>query len=199
MAEDHCWISIDGKKERCSAAEVAAARTALQGEPPSSSAWGTWLYCAGVATVCSAAQVVAAVLTSMDTCIGEKATNESDPARALQRGLLSAVFEHNSAALYPNAACVMAELQQDEVLDAAREAAAGGADARQRLQQLQAPYAAMRQAAGDCGADLGTARCTCIVGRCCLNVDAVFLTASRSFEIVYCQADLLNMRIIGHG
>ena len=150
VAEDHCWISIDGKLQRSSAAEVAAASSALQGEPPPSDAWATWLYCAGEATACTRAQAVAAILTSMDTCIGEKSANESEHARALQRHLLEAIAARNPAALYPNAVCVLAELQQDAVLDAAREAAAAGGDAVPMLQRLQGPYTAMRKAAGAC-------------------------------------------------
>lgn len=139
---------MDGQPGRASAAEVAAANAALQGEPPPPDVWDTWLYCCGDATVCTAQQAVAAILTSMDTCIGEKSTNESDPARALQRDLLEAVATHSPAALYPNAACVLAELQQDAVLDSAREAGAVGRDVVPLLQRLRAPYVAMRQAAG---------------------------------------------------
>lgn len=171
MAEDHCWISVDGTSERGSAAEVAAASAAMQGEPPPSDAWSTWLYCAGDATVCCVAQAVAAILTSMDTCIGEKATNESDPARALQRCLLEALAAHTPTALYPNAACVLAELQQDAVLDAARDVAAAGGDAAPILQRLRAPYAALRQATGACIEPPGAApqrrscsRPGCVVG-----------------------------------
>eukprot|EP00892_Ulva_mutabilis_P007215 jgi/Ulvmu1/4866/UM020_0152.1 len=150
VAEDHCWISVDGSPARSSAAEVAAASAALQAEPPATAAWGTWLYCAGAASVCTPQQVVAAVITSMDTCVGERATNESDPARALQRRLLAALAQRAPAALYPNAACVLAELQQDDVLDAARDAAAAGEDAVPLLRRLQGPYEAMRKAAGAC-------------------------------------------------
>lgn len=146
VAEDHCWISLDGSAERTSAAEVATEKG--QGEPPAEDSWKGWLYSAGHATVCTHRQVVAAILTSMDTCVGEKSTQDLDDARELQCKLLQSLGSIDEAALYTNAACVLVELQQDAVLDAAKQAGKLGGDVRQELKRLQPLHAAMLRAAG---------------------------------------------------
>lgn len=145
VAEDHCWISLDGQGIRESAAEVATEKG--QGEPPTEGDWTGWLYSAGHATVCTDRQVVAAILTSMDTCVGEKATQDLDDARELQCKLLQCLGAIDQAAMYTNAACVLAELQQDAVLDAAKQAGKLGGDVRQELKRLQPLYHAMLRAA----------------------------------------------------
>lgn len=146
VAEDHCWISLDGSGQRISAAEVATEKG--QGEPPTEDSWNGWLYSAGHATVCTERQVVGAILTSMDTCVGEKSTQDLDDARELQCKLLQCLGSIDHAALYPNAACVLSELQQDAVLDAAKQAGKLGGDVRQELRRLQPLHQAMLRAAG---------------------------------------------------
>ena len=146
VAEDHCWISLDGSAQRTSAAEVATEKG--QGEPPTEDSWEGWLYSAGHATVCTHRHVVAAILTSMDTCIGEKSTQDLDDARELQCKLLQCLGSIDQGALYTNAACVLAELQQDAMLDAAKQAGKLGGDVRQELKRLQPLHAAMLRAAG---------------------------------------------------
>jgi hypothetical protein len=146
VAEDHCWISLDSSCARSSAAEVATAKG--QGEPPTESNWKGWLYSAGHAHVCAHRQVVAAILTSMDTCIGEKATDDLHDARQLQCKLLQRLESIDPDALYTNAVCVLAELQQDAVLDAAKQAAKQGGDVREELKRLQPLHQAMLRAAG---------------------------------------------------
>jgi Menin len=148
VAEDHCWISLDGTAEREFAAEVAAENPAQQGEPPTDSSWASWLYNAGHVAVCSPSQVVTAIVTSMDTCVGDKSTQDWAPARRLQRQLLERLQDTDSTAMYPNASCVLAELQQDVVLDRARQAGKAGGDVASALQKLGAPYQAMMQCAG---------------------------------------------------
>jgi Menin len=146
VAEDHCWLSLDGTGERTSAAEVATASQERQGMPPSAALWASWLYSGGQALVCNHGHVVAAVVTSMDTCVGDRAKDDSDDARALQRALLRAVADAEPSAMYANACCVLGELEQDEVLEAARAATAQGAHAeavRGILQGLQRPFARM--------------------------------------------------------
>jgi hypothetical protein len=95
--------------------------------------------------VCTRAQTVAAVISSMDTCVGGKQTDESEPARMLQRVFLASVEQHaGRAALYANARCILAELQQDEALEAARLAKSAGRQVLEaRLMRLQAPFEQM--------------------------------------------------------
>lgn len=83
----------------------------------------------------------------MDTCIGEKSTQDLDAARELQRKLLEALDMHENA-MYPNAVCVLAELQQDVVLDAAEEAGRMGGDVKKELSRLKALYESMLHAGG---------------------------------------------------
>jgi hypothetical protein len=124
-------------------AEAAAENPAQQGEPPPEREWATWLYSGGHVTVCDHSQVIAAILTSMDTCVGEKEKDDCWPARALQRRLLEVLQENCSNALYPNAACTLAELQQDVALDQARVAMKSGGDVAAALRTLRKPYLAI--------------------------------------------------------
>jgi hypothetical protein len=117
---------------------VAAERPQQQGEAPPQDAWGTWLYTGGHATVCTRAQTVAAVVASMDTCVGEKADDDSDAARELQQTLLNAL---PGDALYCNARCLAAELDQDTALDAAKTAQAQGRVATElAIAQMRVPF-----------------------------------------------------------
>lgn len=94
-----------------------------------------------VVQVCSAAQVAAALVASMDTCIGEKGSDDSDDARALQQTLLAALPTH---AQYPATRYLLAELQQDVALTAAQEAVVHGREATVAiLPHLRPPFDAL--------------------------------------------------------
>ena len=152
IAEDHCWLSLDGTGERESAAEVAAERPQLQGEAPEATNWRSWLYNAGHATVCTSAQAVAAVLASMDTCVGEKSSHDCDEARDLQHDLLACLPRET---MYPAAEYLAAELEQDAALDQVKAARAQGSEPMQAaLSQMHAPFARLLQCLQD-GAESG--------------------------------------------
>lgn len=70
MGEDHCWVSVTGSAERSSMAEVATMAAEQQGQPPSEQDWCGWLYNGGHAVLCTPHQVLAAMVASVDTCIG---------------------------------------------------------------------------------------------------------------------------------
>ena len=141
VSEDHCWLTLDGTGARETAAEVAAERPQAQGEPPALSAWSTWLYTCGHATVCTRAQTAAAVVASMDTCVGEKGSEDCDAACKLQQQLFARLPPH---ALYCNARCLALELDQDAALERAKEATHIGANAAmEALRKLRKPFDAL--------------------------------------------------------
>ncbi len=77
-------------------------------------AWRGWLYSGGSAHVCrTPAQLAAALVTSMDPCIAKKKSGdaESEELQALQRRLLGLVEREWRDALYPAAACTLANLR----------------------------------------------------------------------------------------
>ncbi len=76
-------------------------------------AWNGWLYSGGSAHVCrTPAQLAAALVTSMDPCIVRKKSGdaESEELQAVQRRLLGLVEREWRDALYPAAACTLANL-----------------------------------------------------------------------------------------
>jgi hypothetical protein len=150
VAEDHCWLSLDGTASRTASVEVSSENPQLRGNAPSEAAWATWLYSTGHATACSHIQAVAAVVTSMDTCVGGNRNQDSWAARKVQKELLATLESTlGKGAFYPNARCTFAELQQDTVLDTAREAVEGGAESVWKtLRGLREPFEAMLECAG---------------------------------------------------
>lgn len=78
-------------------------------------AWESWLYSGGAALVCSTtAQHAAALVTSLDPSIVKRQNtgSDSEELQLLQRRLLEVIQREAPDALYPAAACALADLQE---------------------------------------------------------------------------------------
>ena len=78
-------------------------------------AWGGWLYSGGSALVCTTrAQHAAALVTSLDPSIVKRQNTgvDSEDVQLLQRRLLEVIQREAPYALYPAAACALADLQE---------------------------------------------------------------------------------------